>query len=199
MATGQDSCYKKSYSFIQNCHHHFNLRLLMELTCLNSIKSGPILTHPATHSKQMKLFHFIATRFNIYYCLLTLNRSIAESWWLLDAEWNGDHEASKAEQTHTEFCDAEGSGWECREQTYYWHFMVENSWKNNQKGWRVAAQPTHDWDPVKGVGSWRWATSRLTVWLSFPIYPMRYLRLMCLKVNTMRHTHTHTHTSGKKG
>lgn len=36
------------------------------------------------------------------------------------------------------------------------------------------------------------ATSRLTVWLSFPIYPMRYLRLMCLKVNTMWHRNTHT-------
>lgn len=88
MTTGQDSCYKKSDFFIQNCHHHFNLRLLMELTCLNSIKSGPILTHPATHSKQMKLFHFIATRFNIYYCLLTLNRSIrlprVDGSWMLN-------------------------------------------------------------------------------------------------------------------
>jgi len=141
----------------------------------------------------MKLFNFIATRFNIYYCLLTLNRSIAESWWLLD-----EAEASKAEQTHAEFLRHWGQRLGVPIAnillTFYgWKFMEKQS-----KRVRDRLQP-----PKAGLGSrkrrdghgsWRRATSRLTVWLSFLIYPMRYLRLMCLKVNTMLHSHTHTLT-----
>lgn len=94
---------------------------------------------------------------------------------------------------------------------------LENSWKNNQKGnghpciQGAASAPTHEWphspsrsprlekDGGDAPGVCR-ATSRLTVWLSFPIYPMRYLRLMCLKVNTMWHTLTqHRLRRGQRG
>lgn len=90
----------------------------------------PFLPLPGPTRNRMKLFNFIATRFNIYYCLLTLNRSIAGSWRLLCCGWKWMKWRPGPGRGQDKHIRRLVGGW----QTYYWHFMVGNSWKNNQKG-----------------------------------------------------------------
>lgn len=155
----------------------------MELTRLNSIKSAPILLTP--------FCLFLGPLETEWSCSISsphVSIFIIAYW-----HWTG-------RLPGVDGCSAvDGSGWngdrdrdEGRTNTYgdWWvagKHIIDILWLEiHGKTIKRVTGLLHARVAVEG------STSRLTVWLSFPIYPMRYLRLMCLKVNTMRHT-------GRKG